>query len=215
MSTNSPTTKGLIAAGIGLGVLAGFVIGQFFVGGDNAQDRTPPAEPPSVTATASPDDSEPGFSDPTPSPSTPIPQAAQDRATEGIETYTQYSYRDRSFDSWKHRLSKISTDGYMESIEETFGTDDDARLEWETFIVPDKRETRTTVVNVTLDESGTFDNNNGDFLTFDVEYETAVRSAETNGWTTPTDTMRQWVTVAKAPDGTWLVNDIRTNQNRT
>lgn len=208
-------SKGTIGAAIGIAALAIVVIGQFiFNGGVNdSPDAQPSAPAPTAeieTDSAAPDHNHPA---PTPRPSTPVPQAAKDRAADGVLAYTQYSYRDPRFDAWEKRLAKVSTPNFMHSLEDTFGSDHQAKLEWKTTVVPTKRETRTAITAVELEDSGQFDNN-GRYLTFDVTYETSVRSINTDGWTEPTEELMQWVTVSRQKDGSWLVNDIRTSQNR-
>lgn len=205
----------------GLTLIVAFVLSIMFLAehpGPDSNDPAPGGGPEhGATATDTPSHRLPTpspTSSPTPSPREAIPKAAEDRAAAGIRAYTQHSYRDASFDSWKHRLAAVSTDTYMASLAETFGTDDQARNEWATVVVPTKRETRTTVLEIELDQSGVFDNN-GDFLTFLVTYQTAVRSTDTADWTNPASSLSQWVTVTKQTEGSWLVNDIHTSPNRT
>lgn len=204
----TPDRSRLIAIAAVVAAIA--LLGGFLLWGDRGDDGGDiPAD--TQTSSAAPDPG--GFPEAKETPDGEVPQAAIDRAREGLLAYTEYAYTDAAYDSWMKRLAKMSTDTFAALVRHRFDSPEaDAEGLWKYETVPTKRESKTTVKDITLDDSGLSDNT-GEFLTFLVEYETSIRSVDTDGWTTPTETLAQRVTVVEV-DGTWLVNNIEATDQR-
>lgn len=197
-----PDSARLVALVAVVGIVAGALALFLWLGGDGGDDESAPRQ----ERTTEPAETD-GPPTPQKSPDGTIPHQAVERAEAAVKAYTQYGYTDAAYDSWMKRLGQMSTDTYKKLIRRRFDSPD-ARAEdlWKFETVPTKRETKTTIVDVALDESGLSDNT-GEFLTFVVEYETSIRSTMTDGWTDPQESLAQRVTVVEV-DGTWLVNNI-------
>lgn len=212
--------RNYIYGAVGLVVLALIVFGSMLFGGGEGGD-VDGADTPSSNSTAyieAPDVQEPAdapSSDTTEPESTDgprtspkglkIPPEAEKLAETAIKTYTQYSYTDPNARSWMDRLEQISTGTYIHSLNDTFGSDASDDNYWEQEVVPAKRETKTEVVRVSL-EDGRYDNTPTE-MTFVVTYLTSVRSVDYPEWTEPDEEMSQFVTLVKKR-GKWLVDDI-------
>lgn len=208
MSRSTAETARLVA--IIAAVLAVVVIlGTWLFGGD--EDPSDDTAPEPSRSTAAEPEEEHGHGEPQRTPDGEIPDEAKDRAAAAVEAYTEYAYTDRSYDTWIDRLAELSTDNFIDLVRRRFTGENAASL-WKSETVPTQYETKTTVKEVGLDESGRSDNT-GEYLTFVVEYETSVNSINTDGWTTPTQTLAHRVTVVDA-DGSWLVNNIEPTDQR-
>lgn len=212
------TPKALIVAGLVLAVFAVVVLTQR--GNSQSPDLVAPPSSGRPSATAVIED--PGASatpttEPSAAPTTDTgaarsEAAAEQMATAGILAYTQYSYRDPKPTSWIDRVGAISTDGFRHSLTEMFGgsTDDDGY--WGNNVVPNRRETKTTVLNVA--KTDFFEDTTKKRLTFTVTYETAMKTKDLDDWTDPPSAMSQFVIVVHEHDG-WVVDDIRPTEDRS
>ena len=124
-----------------------------------------------------------------------------------IKAYTEHSYRDPKATSWIDRIKPYATDGFHHNLVETFSAKDPY---WEKEVVPNQRETRTTVTDVTV--SG-MHKQTRQKVVYDVTYKTAVKTKDMKTWGDP-DPQTMWVYLWNS-NGTWQVVDIAPTGTRS
>lgn len=136
-----------------------------------------------------------------------VVDAAAQVASDAVVAYTQYSWHDASSTSWIDRVSAYGTDGFHHALVEQFGVDDPY---WDREVVPNERETRTTVDKVVV--SGMHEQTETAQV-YTVTFRTSVKTKDMGTWGEASP-VTMWVYLVKVGSG-WKVADITATGDRT
>lgn len=174
--------------------------------GDARPEAKPTAIPTADLPSASPTDRLPAQTETPKASEAEVPKETATLVGDAVKAYTQYSYRDSGPSDWVKRLEPYATEHLVHELEEMFTDDQQADWAWKQDILPNKEESKTTVVGASLDR--TFHEVSATEFTYLVVYTKSVNRTDTDGWTTPTQRMSLFVTVVKQGDA-WKVSEIK------